>query len=311
MKFNAIFALIGVAGVLAACNKQDLPYDLDGVEHGVIISISKLAGTSTTLSTDQNEGDYQVVLTIPSLQGDWSMLQEAQLTAVYTDGARNKKAVYAIEGIKEFPCTLKVDIKDVCTKLGISEIEVGDRVEFTPSYTLKSGTQVDGWTALTGFNNTAFAAWQNDDGTAIAYRVAYTAFAPFQKDKFQGDAVAWDSEGGDEGTAKVTQITDLPDAAWIPAGVGASDLVGLKVEGDIWFGGDTFLIWINTQDYTLIIPDQVIRPNFTYGSYGTYDGQAARCEGEVDTLNNTLSFYFYSIWGPYTFGDDTITLYFE
>jgi len=33
-------------------------------------------------------------------------------------------------------------------------------------------------------------------------------------------------------------------------------------------------------------------------------------EGEVDTLNETITFYFYTVWGPYSFGDDTVTLYF-
>lgn len=68
---------------------------------------------------------------------------------------------------------------------------------------------------------------------------------------------------------------------------------------------------INTLDYTIIMPDQVICPNYTYGTYGTYDGKATSCEGEVDTLHNSLWFYFYSIWGPYSFGDTVITLEFE
>ena len=70
-------------------------------------------------------------------------------------------------------------------------------------------------------------------------------------------------------------------------------------------------MWIDTRDYTVLVPDQVISPNYTYGSYGTFDGEIVNGEGEVDTLENTLTFYFYTLWGPYSFGDDIITLYFD
>ena len=307
MKTNKLIALLGVAVVMSSCSKQDLPYDLEGTEHGVAISISKVPGSDLILSTDMSTGDYKLLLSIPEQQGDISMLQEAQVMAVYTDGAKNKKSAIVSTGITSFPATVTVNIADACAKLGVSTINVGDRVEFTPCTTLKSGTQVNGWSELGGFNNTYFSAWTLEDGSTFSYRVAYTAFAPFQKDKFQGPAVPW-SDGKDSGTAKVTQIAEYPSD--LPAGVTESDLVGLQVEGDIWFGGDVFKMWINTLDYTLVMPDHIIRKDYTYGTYGTYDGEATSCEGEVDTLNNTLSFYFYSVWGPYAFGDATITLKF-
>lgn len=128
---------------------------------------------------------------------------------------------------------------------------------------------------------------------------------PFYKEHYQGKNLPQTY-----GVCDVTQISELPDAEWIPAGVAADDLVGLKIEGDIFFGGDTFLIWINTRDFTLIIPDQVICPGLTYGSYGTYDGALTDGEGEVDPLNEILTFHMHPIWGPYSFGDDEITIYF-
>lgn len=310
MKTNRIIALAAAIVAVCACGKQELPYDLAGTEHGVVINIRKVIGTSMTLSTDLNSSNYQVELSIPPQQGDYSMLKEAQLMAVYTGADKTKKAAKVEEGITSFPHTSSIDIKDVCSKLGLTAIAVGDRIEFTPCVTLKSGTQVDGWTELTGFNNTVFTSWQLEDGP-LSYRVAYTAFAPFQKEKFQGPAIPW-TDGKYSGTFNVTQITDLPGDDWMPKGVTAADLVGLKLVGPFWFEGpgEQIVMWINTQDYTLIIPDQVICPGFTYGSYGTYDGEVAYCEGEVDTLNNTLTFYFYSVWGPYSFGDDTLMLQF-
>ena len=310
MKTKKIIALVAFVFVLFACGKQKLPYDLEGTEHCVVLSISKVSGSSTTLSTDMSDGNYQVKLIVPDQQGDISMLKEAQLMAIYTDGAKNKKSAIVATGITEFPATVTLNMADVCSKLGVSTIAVGDRLEITPCTTLKSGTQVNGWSEIGGFNYQPFTGWEMQDGSNFSFRVAYTAFAPFQKEKFQGNAVNFLDGGSPAGTCKVTQITEMPEAKDIPVGVTESDLVGLKVEGDIWFGGDTFKLWINTQDYTLVMPQQVICPNFTYGSYGTYDGIASKCEGEVDTLHNELSFYFYSLWGPYTFGDTTITLLF-
>lgn len=305
MKYNKIFTILGSLLALVGCSKQSLPYDLEGVERGVVINISKVEGSSTTLSTDMNEGDYRIELSVPEYyQGDMSMFKEAQLMAVYTDGAKNTTAARVVEGITSFPAVININIKDVCSKLGVAEISIGDRIEFTPCYTLKSGTQVDGWNKWSRFNNTRFT-WQLEDGSNYTYRVSYTAFAPFIKEHFQGQAVPTSYL-----PVSVTQIDELPDEKWIPKGVTADDLVGLLIEGDIWFEPDAIKLWINTQDFTLIFPEQIISPNYTYGSFGTYDGEAEDGEGEVDTLNEVLYFSFYSVWGPYSFGTCEFEIYF-
>ena len=241
------------------------------------------------------------------------MMKEAQVTAVYTDGQKNKKSCYAAKGITSLPATVKIDMKAVCQSLGITEVAVGDRIEFTPSYTLNDGTQVDGWITAGGgsFNNTIFTGWAMEDGSAYSFRVAYTAFAPFQKEKFQGTHSFYDGGALSDYKATVTQISELPDEAWIPKGVTADDLVGLKVEGDIWFGGDVFHMWINTQDYTIILPDQVLVKDWAYPDLGVHDAEMDRGEGEVDTLNNTLTFFFRSLWGPYSFGNGEIMIDFN
>lgn len=304
MKNYRILATFLVLAALTGCDKQKLPYDLDGVEKGVVINIHKPEGVGAAMSTDKSDV-FSIILDIPEQQGDWSMLKEAYLTAVYThEGKKTSAAV--TEGVKEFPCTLQVKISDVCTKLGVSTLSVGDRIEFTPSYVLNSGTEVKGWTSLGGFNNTTFTGWKMADGSTFSYRVSYTAFAPFVKAHFLGTGTLND---GYDTPVTITEITELPDASDIPAGVPADKLIGLKLEGDIFFGGDVFKMWINTLDYTLIIPDQVICPNFTFGSYGTYDAQAVDCEGEIDTLNETINFYFNTSWGPYGFGDADCVIY--
>lgn len=305
MKQFGIITIVAVFALFAGCSKQKLPYDLDGVEKGVLINIHKPVGSGAAMSTDKSDV-FEVILDIPWQQGDYSMLKEASLTAVYTHSGK-KTAADVIEGITEFPCTLKVKISDVCDKLDVTVLSVGDRIEFTPSYVLKSGTEVKGWTELIGFNNTYFSGWKMEDGSNFSYRISYTAFAPFAKENFIGTGILDD---GYDTPVTITEISELPDAAWIPVGTDPEKLVGLELAGDIWFGGDVMKVWINTLDYTLIIPDQVIAPNWTYpgGAMGTYDGKISDGEGEIDTLNKTITFYIYSVWGPYTLGDGTLTI---
>ncbi len=301
MKSHRIIIALLALALFAGCSKQSLPYDLEGVEKGVVINIHKPLGSASAMSTDKSDV-FDVVLEIPAQQGDWSMLDKAYLTAVYTHGG-NKTAIDMDDmAITQFPCTLQVSIADVCDKFGINgDLTVGDRMEFTPSYVLKSGTVVNGWNALAGsFNNTAFSGWKMEDGSSFSYRISYTAFAPFDKSDYIGVGILND---GYNTSITVTEIDELPGEEWIPTGVPTDKLIGLQVAGNIWYGGDVFKMWINTLDYTLIIPDQVVHKDFTYRSYGTYDGAVKYCEGELDTLNKKIIFYFYSSWGPYTLGD--------
>lgn len=303
MKNYKIVSALFFVAALTGCS-QKLPYDLDGVEKGVVINIHKPLGAAAAMQQDKSDV-FDVILDIPSQQGDWSMLDKAFLTAVYTHNGE-KTAADLDEVVTEFPCTLKVKISDVCAKLGLSgDLSVGDRIEFTPSYTLKSGTTVRGWTSLIGFNNKTFSGWKMEDDSSYSYRIAYTAFAPFDKADFIGTGTL-DDEGSSPVT--ITEISEKPDAAWIPTGVTEDKLIGLQLDGDIWYGGDRIKVWINTLDYTLIVPDQVIRKDFTYGTLGTYDGKIEDGEGEIDTLNKTIKFYIYSVWGPYSFGDGTLTI---
>ncbi len=305
MKSYKIVSALLLVAALTGCS-QKLPYDLQGVEKGVVINIHKPLGAAAAMQQDKSDV-FDVILDIPAQQGDWSMLDKAFLTAVYTHEGK-KTSVDLDETVTEFPCTLKVKIADVCSKLGLSgDLSVGDRIEFTPSYTLKSGTVVRGWTSLIGFNNTTFSGWKMEDGSSYSYRVAYTAFAPFVKENFIGTGTLDDDY---DTPVTVSEISEKPDAKWIPTGVTEDNLIGLKLEGDIWFGGDVVKVWINTLDYTLIVPDQVICPQWTYpgGAMGTYDGEIEDGEGEIDTLENTITFYLYSVWGPYSLGDGTLTI---
>lgn len=281
----AIFTAATVLATLVSCSKQDLPYDLEGVEKTVIISINKPAGSGAVLHLDKSD-EFEMALTLSQFQGDVSMLEEAQVSAVYTHGSE-KKFAHVVTGITSFPTTVKVKMSDVCAKMGISEIETGDKIEFTPSHTLKNGTQVDGWNKYAGFNNTYYSAWTDTEGKAVSYKISYTAFAPYNLSDYLGDFYV----DGDPavGGVVISEIDEYPDPSLLPEGITNDDLDGILLDGSEngWFwGGDVLKAWINKKDYTLIIPDQTIVPD----GYGPgIDISVSSASGELDTMYHTIS----------------------
>lgn len=81
MKNYKIVSALFFVAALTGCS-QKLPYDLDGVEKGVVINIQKPLGAAAAMQQDKSDV-FDVILNIPSQQGDWSMLDKAFLTAVY------------------------------------------------------------------------------------------------------------------------------------------------------------------------------------------------------------------------------------
>lgn len=280
----AIFTAATALTTLVSCSKQNLPYDLEGVEKTVIISINKPAGSGAVLHLDKSD-EFEMALTLSQFQGDVSMLEEAQVSAVYTHGSE-KKFAHVATGITSFPTTVKVKMSDICAKMGISEIVTGDKIEFTPSHTLKSGTQVDGWNKYAGFNNTYFSAWTDTEGKAISYKISYTAFAPYNLNDYLGDFFL----DGEDGWVVVSALDEYPDPTLLPEGITNSDLDGILLDGSEYgwfFGGEVLKAWINKKDYTLIIPDQVILPD---GYDVGIDLSISDATGELDTMNHTITF---------------------
>lgn len=283
----AIFTAATALATLVSCSKQNLPYDLEGVEKTVVISINKPAGSSAVLHQDKSD-EFEMTLTLSQFQGDVSMLKEAQVSAVYTHGSE-KKFAHIVTGITSFPTTVKVKMSDVCTKMGISEIATGDKIEFTPSHTLNSGSQVDGWNKYAGFNNTYYSAWTDTEGKAVSYKISYTSFAPYDLNDYLGNFFLDGNQ--EDGWVVVSALDEYPDPTLLPEGITNSDLDGILLDGSVfgWFfcEGEVLKAWINKKDYTLIIPDQVILPDgFDVG----IDLSIIDATGELDTMNHTISF---------------------
>ncbi len=302
----AIFTAATALATLVSCSKQNLPYDLEGVEKTVVISINKPAGSSAVLHQDKSD-EFEMTLTLSQFQGDVSMLKEAQVSAVYTHGSE-KKFAHIVTGITSFPTTVKVKMSDVCTKMGISEIATGDKIEFTPSHTLNNGTQVDGWNKYAGFNNTYYSAWTDTEGKAVSYKISFTSFAPYDLNDYLGNFFV----DGDPsvGGVVISALDEYPDPSCLPAGITNDDLDGIFLDGSLngWFwGGDVLKAWINKKDYTLIIPDQTIVPN----GYGPgLDVVVSSASGELDTMTHTIKINAtYDVPGLGSFGAYSFTFY--
>lgn len=166
-----VFAAVALSLFTVGC-KKDLPFPIDEVTRGVVIDIARVPGTDAFLSDGQTTGNYQVKLVIPPQQGDYSIMDYAQLLAVLDDGT-TATAKVAVDRITEFPATIKIDIADVYSKFGKSAPALGETLTFTVNIVLKSGEVIPGWNPYTKlYNNQAFGGWQVE-GRLYSNRVIY------------------------------------------------------------------------------------------------------------------------------------------
>ncbi|GAB6123414.1 hypothetical protein [Dysgonomonas termitidis] len=167
-----IIAAISFCLVAAGCDK-DLPFPIDEVTRGVVIDIVKTNGSDNTLINGKTTGNYQVDVAIPTQQGDYSMMDRAQLLAVLNDGTKTTSQV-AVDIITSFPSTITINIADVYSKFGKTAPALGQTLTFTLNVVLKSGEVIPGWNQYTGvYNNQAFAGWQMGS-RKLSYRVQYS-----------------------------------------------------------------------------------------------------------------------------------------
>jgi hypothetical protein len=171
-----ILAAITLGLISVSCDK-DLPFPIDEVKRGVVIDIVKASGSDQSLVVGQTSGNYQVSLLIPTQQGDYSMMDRAQLLAVLNESAGASSKV-VVDNITSFPSTITLDIADIYSKFGKTAPASGQSLYLTLNVVLKSGEVIPGWNEYTGvFNNSAFAGWRVGD-RALSYRVQYSVVNP-------------------------------------------------------------------------------------------------------------------------------------
>jgi hypothetical protein len=262
MKKIYLYTLATIAlCAFGSCNK-DLPYPIDEVKRGVLVDIVRVAGTDGVLSAGQTGGNYKVKLTIPQYQGDYSFLDRVQLLAVL-ETANDTSSRVVVDNITTFPLEINIDVADVYSKFGLAAPALGEVLYFTANAVLKSGEVIPGWTEYAGFNNRAFTGWKVD-GRNYSFNVRYAVVCSFDPDDVTGTFIGTfncsetSSYGNDAYPVTLSHHTGLPPT--IPAGVDANMLYGVNItpiSPNVWVPAiNNIVVWINTEDFSLIIPDQ-------------------------------------------------------
>lgn len=255
---------------------SNLPYPTDEIKRGVVVDITRIAGTDGVLEDGITDGNYKVRLAIPEQQGDYSFLSHVQLLAVLQkeDGSFDSEVV--IDNIAEFPVDLDVNIADVYSKLGLAAPSLGETLFLTTNAVLNDGYVVQGWTNASNFNNRSFVGWQID-GRAYSYNVRYMVACPLVLEDFVGPAtVIRDDFLGGSYPVEITMESDMQ----------------LSITGMLH--GDAtvpLLITIDPTDHSVSFPRQVLVPAPTWwGASMPYSGFALSGSGVINACESTISF---------------------
>ncbi|MBO7248412.1 MAG: hypothetical protein J6V02_08720 [Bacteroidaceae bacterium] len=302
---KSLIALAALPLFVVSCDKQELPYDLEGVVHTFAISVDKVTSADLLLGAGTTDGDYKVALSVPEYMGNYTeYFKEAELLCVYTPASGDTVySAVAVSGIKELPCEVTIDMATLCQDLGIASPTIGDKMQFAANVIHKDGTLVPGWTPEMGFN------FMNTTFTDINY-ATYTAAAPLDVALYEaldGKTIKFtESLGGDYETSygalvTVLSASDIP-ASVIKDGFTAEDYIGLKLTYNwyAWGYNCNYCIYINKKDYSVSAPDQIVGVSDTnwyyayYGEEGEYEFYSFK--GELDTQTNVLYMQYNSYW---------------
>lgn len=322
---KSLIALAASALLFVGCDKQELPYDIDGVVHTFAINVSKDTSADLLLNPGTTAGDYKVKLDVPAHMGDYTkFFKEAELVCVYTSIATGEtKAVVSNTGITTLPSVVTVDMASVCGKLGIAAPVIGDKMQFTVNIVHKDGTVVPGWSEAMGFN------FRNPSFVQVSYAASYTAAAPLDEtymESLNGKVINFTESVGSAGEAsygaKVNILSEIPESI-IDAGFTAEDYLGIELTTYDWYGFGLdckYVIYLNKKDYSVKAPTQTVAKtdeNFDY--YGTYpymgDMIFDSFSGEYDTQTNVLTCSYAATWvislGTLSFGGDDYVIDFS
>lgn len=325
---KSLIALAALPLFVISCDKQELPYDLEGVTHTFGISVDKVTTADLLLGAGTTDGNYKVALSVPEHMGDYTTyFKEAELLCVYTpaDGSGVKSAV-AATGIKNLPCEVTIDMVALCENLGITAPAIGDKMQFTTNIIHKDGTLVPGWTETMGFN------FMNPTFASFSY-ATYSAAAPLDVALYEGlngKTIKFTESLGTSGEASygalVTLLTEdeITEAGVVKAGFTAADYIGLKLTYN-WNGfgvNCNYCIFINKKDYSVSAPTQIVGDvsadiilNYIFGvDYGPGQFEFENFIGELDTQTNVLIFQ-HAAWvnvsvGSGSFGSDAYKIEF-
>lgn len=324
MKLSKLFIAAVLPLFIVGCDKQELPYDLEGVTHSIAVSVSKEVGSDLLLSAGSTEGNYKLVLELPANQGEYkSFFKEAQILCVFTEKGKPTRSVVVKEGITSLPATVSLNLADVCAKLDITAPQLGDKMEFTVNVVHKDGTVIPGWSELMGYNNRNVTYLQMEDGSKYNYCATYAAYAPLDLTKFVDRTVTFTESVGSPYEASydaaVSILEEISDEV-VTAGFTKEDYIGMKLTFD-WYGmgqNIDYCIYINKKDYSVSAPTQNVNTDWTYPyyteAYGYGTLQFLAFDGSLDTETNVISYTATAYWivsaGTLDFGADSYKIQF-
>jgi hypothetical protein len=309
-KIFLAFISLSLLIIAQSCDK-DLPYPLKEVKRGVLVDVYRIPGTDGVLAEGVTTGDYKIRVTIPEQQGDYSFMKCVQLLAVLK-GADNKWTTRVIvDDITTFQLEIIPNIANIYSMFGLTAPSLGEELYLTSNVVLNDGSVIPGWTEITGFNNVAFGGWQVD-GRAYSSNARYAVACAWDKDPVAGSFIGTFSctevtpYGNDSYDVTLSHNPNLP--AVIPPGVTASNLYGVDItpfSPNIWEAPiQVITVWINTENLTLIIPNQSTGEYYSNGMLIQWCDATAM---SVSTCSRTISFQVrpympgFGGWGYFTF----------
>lgn len=272
MRYIQLFIATALWALLTVSCDRDLPYPIDQVKKGVVIDIVRSTGSDGVLSAGTTDGNYKISLSIPKQQGDYSMLDHAQLLCVFTDVDGKTSSKVVEDNIKEFPKDISINMADVYQLFGKESPTLGEVVYFTTNAVLKDGYVVYGWNEYSDFNNKLFTGWEVD-GRPYSYNVRYPVACQLDLEEFVGPVVLSDFYGdGYMGEIIKTSDTEL-------------ELHGIA-EGEAPDG--ILKLTIDTSTHTVKVAKQIV----AFGSVawvGGYNNVAYQATGTIDACKGTIT----------------------
>ena len=257
-------------GIADSQLRQRSPLSYRSGKKGVVIDIVRAPDSDGVLSAGVTDGDYKVSVSIPKQQGDYSMLDYAQLLCVFTDVDGKTTSKVIVDNIKEFPKDISIDIASVYQQFGKEAPTLGEIVYFTTNAVLKDGYTVYGWTEYSDFNNKLFTGWEVD-GRAYSYNVRYPVACQLVLEEFVGPVVLNDFY--DEYRAEIVKTSDTE----------------LEIHG-VAEGEDPdgiLKLTIDTSTHTVKVAKQIVAHGFV--PWIGYNNLAYQATGTIDACKGTIT----------------------
>lgn len=265
MKYIRLILVLVSLGLLSVSCDRDLPYPIDQTINSVVVDVYPVDGSDKVLSAGEVKGNYKAQISIPTQQGDYSMLDKVQLLGVFQDNQGNITSKILQDDIGDLPVVLNIDIEKIYNEFGKVSPDFGEILYLTANVVLKGGKIIPGWTEYTGFNNRAFTGWQVDN-RAYSYNVRYPVVCPLVLEEFEGTLNVDDgSEVYKVNGKKVSETT-----------IELVGIQGLKVPVPVV---------IDPSDHTVTIPKTILAPSF-----GQYHNLFIEGKGTIDMCNGKITF---------------------